>query len=633
MNWGGWNMKSGRLYFNRAIARDFLRRCWPLWVSYLIFLILTFPLMLESEIHIGGTMRQTADSYMNLCRQHILQAGIVQAHAAVVTAILAVMVLFGYLYNTRGNTLMNCLPIRRESLFLTLYLTGMVPMLLSQVLVMGITMLLTLPYGIEVSFFLQWLTCAALGLIAFFGFAVFCAMLTGNILILPAVYAVLNFTAVGFETCIRSCLSSVVYGMTYGKLRFSFLSPIAKIIDALNTVSERSGVRLEGLNVLAAYAAVGLIFALFAMLLYRNRRMESVSDFVAIPILKPIFRWCMGLGGAFLFAALVFENFFEWAVSGTKAAWLMVGLLLIGACLGWIVAEMMIRRTVRVFPLPWKGLCMVCLICVLTILTAETDITGYERRVPDPSKVAQVQFCYDTVFTQPENIDAVTRLHHRLITDKERYDVQQPVYEEMYSHRITEAWGADQEEAASFWVPITYVMENGRVQQRLYLIRYRSEEVDQPDSVIGEILAVLNSGEGIKSRMNTDVPMEEQYVNYAVINREMSDGLENAYRLSPSETVELWNLAMLPDAEEGNLSLYTISDTEENLKKQTNLRIEINLFDQDQLLEPYYWYHSYRVFTFSEHCLEWIEKNTGLQWDTMNKISEQRNEKDGQMNQ
>ena len=54
--------------------------------------------------------------------------------------------------------------------------------------------------------------------------------------------------------------------------------------------------------------------------------MESVSDFVAIPILKPIFRWCMGLGGAFLFATLVFDNFFEQAVFGTAAACLMGGL-------------------------------------------------------------------------------------------------------------------------------------------------------------------------------------------------------------------------------------------------------------------------------------------------------------------
>ena len=620
MNWEEWNMKSGQLSFNSAVSRDFLRRCWPLWGSYLLFLILTFPLVLVSELHNGSTM----DSFPLFCKQKILQAGIVQAQAAIVVAILAVMVLFGYLYNSRGNTLMNSLPIRRESLFLTVYLTGLVPMLLSQVLVMGIAMLLTMQFGIEALFFMKWLACAAFGLITFYGFAVFCAMLTGNIVILPAVYAVLNLTAVGFETCIRSCLSAIVYGMTYGKLQFSFLSPIVKIVDTVKIFSDHGEPRLEGLKVLAAYAAAGLLFSLFAMLLYRRRRMESVSDFVAIPILKPIFRWCMGLGGAFLFATLVFDNFFEQAVFGTAAACLMGGLLLIGACLGWMIAEMMIRRTVRVFPLPWKGLCAVCFICVLTVLAAETDLTGYERRIPDPSKVSRVQFSYDTEFAEPRNIEAVTKLHQKLIEDKELYDGRQDIYGEMHTYRISDAWRAENDEPISFWVPITYVMSNGKIQQRMYTIRYLSEEVDQPDSVIGSVLAVLNSNEGIRSRMNPDLPMEEQYVNYSVINRETPDGLENSYRLSPSETVELWNLAMLPDAEEGNLSLYTIADTEENLKTQTNLRIEINLFDQDQLYEPYYWYHSYRVFTFSKHCLDWIEKNTDLQWETMGEILAQK---------
>ena len=102
-------MKSGQLSFNSAVSRDLLRRCWPLWGSYLLFLILTFPLVRVSELHNGSTM----DSFPFFCKQKILQAGIVQAQAAIVVAILAVMVLFGYLYNSRGNTLMNSLPIPR----------------------------------------------------------------------------------------------------------------------------------------------------------------------------------------------------------------------------------------------------------------------------------------------------------------------------------------------------------------------------------------------------------------------------------------------------------------------------------------------------------------------------------------
>ena len=618
-------MKSSRLSFNTSIARNTLRRCWPLWAAYLGFLLVTFPLPLLSEIRTARG--RSGVSLLYVCREQIAQMAVFQALAGMAVAALTVMLLFGYLYNSRGNTLMNSLPIRRESLFLTLYLTGLIPMLLCELLVMGLTMLLTAAYDIGTVWFLRWFACAALGLLAFYGFALFCAMLTGNILVLPAVYVVLNLTVIGFETCIRELLSNLVYGMTPGALRLSFLSPPVKISDDLKVVtSYPETVRMEGLGTLAVYAAVGVMFALLALLLYRKRRMESVSDFVAIPILKPVFRVCMGFGGAFLFAAVIFENFFKNSVSGSAAAWVMAVLLVIGACLGWLIAEMMIRRTVRAFPLPRKGLALICLICVLTVIGAETDLTGYEKRVPDPDKVDHVEFCYDSEFSDPENIRLVTELHRELVRDKQIYDSKSDDYMRLgeKAYRLNAQGEQEADLWMDYWVPISYVMQNGRELQRVYTIVFNAHDVDRPDSTMGKILNLLNSREGIRSRMQTTVPMEERYINYAVINREGLNGMENSYRLSPQETVELWNLAMLPDAEEGNLSLYTIVDTEENMKTQTNLRIDINLFDETRTHDPYYWNHSYRVFTFSERCLDWIEEHTKLDWETLDVVTAER---------
>ena len=618
-------MKSSRLSFNTAIARNTLRRCWPLWAAYLGFLLVTFPLPLLSEIRTARG--RSGVSLLYVCREQIAQMAVFQALAGMAVAVLAVMLLFGYLYNSRGNTLMNSLPVRRESLFLTLYLTGLIPMLLCELLVMGLTMLMTAAYDIGTVWFLRWFACAALGLLAFYGFALFCAMLTGNILALPAVYVVLNLTVIGFETCIRELLSNLVYGMTPGALRLSFLSPPVKISDDLKVVtSYPETVRMEGLGTLAVYAAVGVMFALLALLLYRKRRMESVSDFVAIPVLKPVFRVCMGFGGAFLFAAVIFENFFKNGVSGSAAAWVMAVLLVIGACLGWLIAEMMIRRTVRAFPLRRKGLALICLICVLTVIAAETDVTGFEKRVPDPDKVDHVEFCYDSEFSDPENIRLVTELHRELVRDKQIYDSKSEDYMRLgeKAYRLNAQGEQEADLWMDYWVPISYVMQNGRELQRVYTIVFNAHDVDRPDSTMGKILNLLNSREGIRSRMQTTVPMEERYINYAVINREGLNGMENSYRLSPQETVELWNLAMLPDAEEGNLSLYTIVDTEENMKTQTNLRIDINLFDETRTHDPYYWNHSYRVFTFSERCLDWIEEHTKLDWETLDVVTAER---------
>ena len=282
-------MKSGRFSFNRAIARDAVRRCWPIWGIYCIYLIISFPLVLIEEAH--SLPNTNPEDQLFRMAQTIYHNGIVQAVIGSVAAILVVMILFGFLFNSRRNTLMNSLPIRRESLFLTMFLTGLAPILLCQVLITGLSMLLTVSRGIAASCFLKWFGCAALGYIAFYGFAVFCAMLTGNLVVLPAVYLVLNFTANVFEAAVSSCLSTLVYGLSGLTPRFEWLSPYVYLERKL-TMSAGSGgsVTFSGLSALWLYAAAGLVFAILAALLYRRRRMECVSDFVAIPVLKPIFQ-------------------------------------------------------------------------------------------------------------------------------------------------------------------------------------------------------------------------------------------------------------------------------------------------------------------------------------------------------
>ena len=45
---------------------------------------------------------------------------------------------------------------------------------------------------------------------------------------------------------------------------------------------------------------------------------------------------------------------------------------------------------------------------------------------------------------------------------------------------------------------------------------------------------------------------------------------------------------------------------------------------QAQNTAPYYWYHSFRVFTFSENCLDWIGTHTDLEWETMDRVNADR---------
>jgi len=62
---------------------------------------------------------------------------------------------------------------------------------------------------------------------------------------------------------------------------------------------------------------------------------------------------------------------------------------------------------------PIVALILTALVCVLTVIGAENDLTGFEKRVPDPDKVDHVEFCFDTEFSDPKNIRLVTELRAR----------------------------------------------------------------------------------------------------------------------------------------------------------------------------------------------------------------------------
>ena len=92
-------MKSDRLSFNIAIAKDTLRRCWPLWAAYLVYLIITLPVSILSYIRMNTWVEDITWLTGDL-NSRVMTLGIHQAEAAIVIGMLTVMVLFGYLYNS-----------------------------------------------------------------------------------------------------------------------------------------------------------------------------------------------------------------------------------------------------------------------------------------------------------------------------------------------------------------------------------------------------------------------------------------------------------------------------------------------------------------------------------------------------
>lgn len=592
MSWEVWTMKSKVSFFDGGISRNLLRRCWPLWAGYFLLLLFLLPVPLgrvTAKMAEAGEYRRLVLSFAN---------DLVPVSFAV--GILAVMVVFSYLYSSRSCGLMNSLPIRRETMFCTVWLTGLMPLLLAEVLAALLTAALYLGRGLDVQALLLWLLVGVCAMLCFYGIASFCAMLTGSLLVLPGLYLVLNLTAWVVEDCLQSLLRSLIYGLgNRGGWQLIALSPPMWLTKKLYVARrDMDNWELLGLGWLPIYALAGLALAGLALLLYRKRRMETAGDTVAWPVLKPVFRYCMAFGTALVAAVAVNSLVLGGSFHGRGAAVLIWALLLGGAALGWMAAEMLIQRTVRIFPGKWKGLIAVCAVLTLGLWTVELDLTGFERRVPEADEVERVTLLYRGTqeIEIPENIEKALELHRSMVANKALHEP------EIHS--------------AGDWMTLHYRLKDGRELERSWYLQMFDPE-DPGDLMRWEEL--LNCDELLDWR-NAQVPAATVENIYAASlyytwtdeqGRESGDEL----RLTPEEAADFYQNAILPDQRQHSIGRIWLLNDEEHRQLRSNVHFGLDLRLTEEEAKAYGWqmyYYNGEVCMDSESCLAWIREHTQI---------------------
>ena len=589
MSWEVPSMKSKTSFFDPGVSRNLLRRCWPLWTAWTVLLLFLLPVILAKVVgYPEGSLE------MN---RLTLRSAVNMVPVCFGMAILTVMCMFSYLYNTRSCGLMNSLPLRRETAFGTACLTGLAPMLLAEVLAFAVTAALYGGRGVTMTNLLLWLLTAVLSSLTFYGIALFCAMLTGSLFILPLLYAVLNFASWAAERCLREVLGALLYGFPEaGSLWLTTLSPLIMLMMRVNVFMQIDAgiLQLQGLGCLAAYTGAGLVLSVLALLLYKKRRMECAGDTVAFPILKPIFGYCMAFGTAVVFASLVYSMLLGGSFHGRTGALVLLALLLLGAALGWYAAEMLIRRTVRVFPGKWKGLALVCAaLCVLS-LGAELDLTGFERRVPEPEQVESLRIGLGRGITllQSDNIREATKLHRRLVEHKSLHEGE--IHE------------------AGVMINLQYILKDGKVLERSYYLA-RIEPEDPEDLVAWETL--LNCPEAQEQRAAGKLPVTEETfyaatLHCAWLDEEGRDQYADV-RLTAEQALDFYENAVLPDRAKHTLDRTWLlaEGAQQDLCSNVSFYLELRQQEGEQTR----WDHmDLEICMDSEACLRWIRENTDL---------------------
>ena len=572
MSWEVRTMRSGTSYFNKTLFAKHFARFWPIWGLYGLIWTMCLPLGILLDSRSGWTQVRARVLPLN----YLDTSGWFSAATflAVVFGLLAAMAVFSYLYSTRSVGLFHALPLRREGLFLTSYLAGLGFLILPNLAVFLLALAAEAACGAVVfSSLFTWLVVSSLLNLFFYSFAVFCAMFTGHILALPAFYVVLNGLAAGLAVLFGQMAHEFLFGFDGASWLTglaSWLSPVLQlsacrvvfpaVTDAAGySVADEASAYFTGLGYVALYALVGVALAAVALAVYRRRQLETAGDVVSVSWVRPVFKY----GVAFCAAVALGETLYSlFSALLPRGAWGLLLMLLLWGAVGYFVAEMLLRKKFWVFRGSWKG-CAVLLCCLTAAMCLmEFDVTGFERRVPDPARVQAVSLDagstapYDDSNGQgllldgPEDIAAVTELHRAIVARKAAIEGTEPgyTYERLDS-------GLEVETSGQSWVQLRYTLTDGSVVTRSYRIPLTQEALDDPDTPAARLDALLNAP-GQAEKAYFGAMAEGDYLISAVVTQPQYDG-EGAYYYDekPVDSVgleALWS-AVQADLADGSL--------------------------------------------------------------------------------
>ncbi len=430
-------MRSKASYFSISmpLIRENMRRFWavPVLAFLVYFLSGVFPILMAYK-------DLASLAYYIEMSLHNMQPFFMGAHllVPVITAVL----LYRYLQNVSSVAVMHSMPFTRSKLFNSGFVSGLilitVPILLNGIILLLLSKPTYRQWGYAenltistVNVFstgeiLNWIGTSVLIVLVLFSVAVFTGIVTGNnlmhlltsyffIFLIPLLYAVFNFYfqefLYGFDLSgnwMEICLS---------------ISPYTGVLQ---------GGGYFGTIEVLYYIGTILIMLVVSAILYNKRKLERASDSLTFGFMKPILCYIIAFLGMTMLG-------FYFQVLGEEKLYMYAGFAA-GTVIFFIIGQMIVTKSARIFNREGLRYFLVyVLVAVLFLVGLNADITGFEKRVPDPQKINSAGFeAYfnsvmwrsgnsrgEALLTTPENLEALTEFHRSILDNRERFEQAQ----------------------------------------------------------------------------------------------------------------------------------------------------------------------------------------------------------------
>ena len=514
-------MQSRISFFNRQLFRKNLTRFWPLWAMP-SFVGALFPLaFLVNYLHYSDDILPLEVTQLYY---EVLAYGV--PIISLIFAVLVAAAVWSYLFSARSVGMMHTLPIRREGLFLTNFLSGMAMMLIPYVVVGALCILLSLFLGAfdPLGALITILGVAGESLF-YFASATLVCFITGNIIAMPVLYFIFHFLAVGLDALVCTFAQGFLFGVTTTYTGTAeFLSPTVYLMQHvredhayLDTFipsnadnlyrcydtpdgygyysSELTAVTLENGWLIAVYALVGVVLLYLAWALYNRRRSESAGDVVSVGWMKPVFRYGVTFCAAMLGGLLLYSLFWSPFQNSNYFSLLpMILCMLVAGIIGYYAASMLLAKSLRVFRGSLKGLGLMAVGVVVISCVLHFDLMGAEKRVPEIRHVESVRLntASNSYYFYPgqedELLEQVRELHAAIAADKDYIITTQE----------NRDWAAP--ESSTTYVNLRYTMRDGTVVTRRYSdLPIDKDRMEQPGTY-DYLLDQLINGEAMRAK-------------------------------------------------------------------------------------------------------------------------------------
>lgn len=561
-------MRSKTSYCNGALLRKNLTRFWPLWTVYAAAWLLAGPVTRFVTAFGRYADPDTARRAGDLIRDLLNTWTDFGMLSGVIAGVLFAMALFSYLTMPRAVGMFHSFPIRREGLFLTNYLTGLLVAFGVQLVAAALEALVLLAAGaMDAAAWAAALACGLGQMLFFYSFGVLCVVFTGQILMVPVFYAVLNVLAFGLCSMVQQMGQAFYYGFRSSTPAWVvWLTPVERlsrnlrIVGVYDEVLQRSvNWHLEGLGTVAIYAAVGVALTLLALAVYRRRPSETAGDTVAVRWAKPLFLW----GVALCSALFLGQGLYYLALDPMLGSWKvcfpgLLGCVVLLCLLGYWGAAMLMRKSFRVLRAAWKGAVLSAAVVAALCLCVRGDVLGVEDYVPSVQEVKSMTFdingyssYYYGELEDPAEIQRFLDIQTAILAEKDHLRQEdEPTAGTMPVDSALDAGDETENQRLRASLELRYELADGTTLLRRYGLNYYEAELDQPDSAMAQLaeltadpvvqrqqlqiqkLLRFTGGDFIQDSQGVSLEAKEAQILYDAILKDMEAGHfgRNAFR-------------------------------------------------------------------------------------------------------